>query len=61
MQIHDKISQNFPNFDFERHKEVITHLFQINGILFSKLFKPTVRKKCSSDREKKMKFEAEGQ
>ena len=32
-----------------------------NGILLPKLFRPTVRKKCSSDREKILKFEAEGQ
>ena len=32
-----------------------------NGILLPKLFLPTVRKKCSSDREKLLKFEAEGQ
>ena len=31
-----------------------------NGILLSKLFWPTVRKKCYSDREKLLKFEAEG-
>ena len=31
-----------------------------NGILLPKLFWPTVRKKCSSDREKLLKFEAEG-
>ena len=31
-----------------------------NGILLSKLFWPTVRKKCSSYREKLLKFEAEG-
>ena len=30
-----------------------------NGILFPKLFLPTVRKNCSSDREKLLKFEAE--
>ena len=35
--------------------------FQINnGILLPKLFWPTVRKNCSSDREKRLKFEAEG-
>jgi hypothetical protein len=34
---------------------------RVNGILQSKLFWPTVRKKCSSDREKLLKFEAEGQ
>ena len=32
-----------------------------NGILLPKLFWPTVRKKCSSDRKKLLKFEAEGQ
>ena len=32
-----------------------------NGILLPKLFWPTVRKKISSDREKLLKFEAEGQ
>ena len=32
-----------------------------NGILLPKFFWPTVRKKCSSDREKLLKFEAEGQ
>ena len=32
MQIHDKISQNFPNFDFERHKEVIKYTFVLDQI-----------------------------
>ena len=32
-----------------------------NGILLPKLFWPTVRKNWSSDREKLLKFEAEGQ
>ena len=31
-----------------------------NGILLPKLFWPTVRKNCSSDRENILKFEAEG-
>ena len=31
-----------------------------NGILLPKLFSLTVRKKCSSDREKLLRFEAEG-
>ena len=31
-----------------------------NGILLPKLFWPTVRRNCSSDREKLLKFEAEG-
>ena len=30
-----------------------------NGILLPKLFRPTVRTNCSSDREKLLKFEAE--
>ena len=30
------------------------------GILFLKFFQPSVRKKCSSDRENLLKFEAEG-
>ena len=34
---------------------------QRNGILLPKLFWPTVRKNCSSDREKSLKFEAKGQ
>ena len=32
----------------------------VNGILFQKLFWPTVRKKCLNEREKLLKFEAEG-
>ena len=32
----------------------------VNGILLPKLFWPTVRKNCLSDREKLLKFEAEG-
>ena len=32
----------------------------INGILLPKLFWHTVRNNCSSDREKPLKFEAEG-
>ena len=31
-----------------------------NGILLPKLFRPTVRKNCSSDRKKLLKLEAEG-
>ena len=31
-----------------------------NGILFPKLFLPSVRKNCSSDPEKLLKFETEG-
>ena len=32
-----------------------------NGILLPKLFGPTLIKNCSSDREKLLEFEAEGQ
>ena len=32
----------------------------VNGILLPKLFRPTVRKNCSSDQEKNLKLEAEG-
>ena len=32
-----------------------------NGILLPKLFRPTVRKNCSSDREKTFEIQAEGQ
>ena len=31
-----------------------------SGILLPKLFRPTVRKNCSNDQEKRLKFEAEG-
>ena len=33
---------------------------EINDIFLPQLFWPTVRKSCSSDREKLLKFEAEG-
>ena len=33
----------------------------MHGILLPKLFWPTVRKNCFSDREKLLKFEAESQ
>ena len=36
------------------------YLSNKNGILLPKLFWPTVRKNCSCDREKLLKFEAEG-
>ena len=39
-------------------EEIILHFY--NGILLPKLFLPTERKKCSSDREKLLKFQAEG-
>ena len=39
--------------------EAVNNAFH-NGILLPKLFCPTVRKNCSSDRVKLLKFEAEG-
>ena len=36
------------------------YTYQGIGILLPKLFWPTVRKNCSTDREKPLKFEAEG-
>ena len=38
-----------------------TYLLEKNGILLPKLFWPTVRKICSSDQGKLLKFKAEGQ
>ena len=44
---------------------ILTNLLWLSGtitvLLLPKLFWPTVRKNCSSDREKLLKFEAEGQ
>ena len=39
---------------------IVTIRCSRNGILLPKLFWPTVRKKCSSDQETLLKFEAEG-
>ena len=47
------VPSNYPIFK--------THLNATNVILLPKFFLPTVRKNCSSDREKLLKFEAEGQ
>ena len=47
------------DFSIEHQSLRWQHAFR-NGILFSKLFWPTVRKNCSSDREKLLKFEAGG-
>ena len=38
----------------------VSILPKLNGILLPKLFWPTLRKICSRDREKLLKFEAEG-
>ena len=45
------ISKKDQGFMFQERKR---------GILLPKLFRPTVRKKCSSDQEKLLKFQAEG-
>ena len=52
-----RLFENSPHFDLL----IITDFYSINGILLSKLFWPTVRKKCYSDREKLLKFKVEGQ
>ena len=44
----------------ESVKKIIYKIVCINGNLLPKLFWPSVRKNCSSDREKLLKFEAEG-
>ena len=46
------------NYHIIKHSRFV-NLFR-NGILLQKLFWPTVRKNCSSDQEKLLKFEAEG-
>ena len=45
-----------------KHKNDLRRIFILcrNGILLPKLFWPTVRKNCSGDREKFLKFETEG-
>ena len=48
---------------FTDHKSQLKHngaFFRQNWYFVTKLFWPTVRKKCSSDWEKLLKFEAEG-
>ena len=44
---------------FSLHADAL-QILQRNGILLPILFWPTVRKKCSIDQEKLLKFEAEG-
>ena len=39
----------------------VIQMQKINGILLPELFWPTVRKKCSIDREELLKFKVEGQ
>ena len=45
---------------FFLNKNLATSSKVSNGILLPKLFRPTVRKNCSSDQEKLLKFGAEG-
>ena len=46
---------------FQLNFEMIYEVYVTkNGILLPKFFLPTVRKNCSSDREKLLKIEAEG-
>ena len=59
------ISLEIPNISYDSYKTINISRKEIlsasdNGILFLKLFWPTVRKNCSSDREKLLKFKAEG-
>ena len=53
-------SSNIDLSNLQKFASVNCQQFLINGILLPKLFWPTVRKKCSSDWEKLLKFEAEG-
>ena len=46
-------------FKVKRVKVIFMRKFK-NGILLPKLFLPTVRKNCSTNREKLLEFEAEG-
>ena len=45
---------------FERKQKGKKKHWKIYGILLPKLFWPTVRKNCSRDQKKYLKFEAEG-
>ena len=48
-------------FGEKKQQDIILDQPYKTGILFSKLFWPTMRKNCSIDREKKINFEAECQ
>ena len=56
----DKSNTLLPRNPEKKRKIQILYLDK-DGILLPKLFWPTVRKNCSSDREKLLKFKAEGQ
>ena len=53
-------TKTFSYNDFFKDKLKVCKYIKRNGILLPKLFWPTVRKICSSDREKLLKFEVEG-
>ena len=61
--VQDAFSHNWNIMSYYR-KTRISNTHEVinggNGILLPKLFWPTVRKNCSINREKLLKFEAEG-
>ena len=56
LQVHTAINESI----FINHSTLILKGLQLDWYLLPKLFRPTVRKKCSSDQEKLLKFEAKG-
>jgi hypothetical protein len=53
------LGQDLYQVTFEVEKDLGFYALVRNGILLPKLFWPTVRKRCSRDGEKLLKFEAE--
>ena len=53
-------NEKFGQIFSANYESLIADFFLQSGILLPKLFWPTVRKNCSNDREKLLKFEAEG-
>ena len=61
MKTFTKTDDNFVNFSIRTNVlKWKCNAKTINCIFLPRLFWPTVEKKCSSDREKLLKFEAEG-
>ena len=60
-QVWDTMLYERPLASLKLCPEFLNFVQKIIGILLPKLFLPTVRKKCSSDRENLLEFEAEGQ
>ena len=56
----DGIIQSWTGNKSKKSEDHSEDMNKRNGILLPKLFWPTVRKNCSSDWEKVLKFEAEG-